>query len=64
METINNITHTSESTFDAVQMMRDIRDRISLETTDMTFLQLKEYMQQKRSAHDNAARNSPITTQQ
>ncbi|WP_295650785.1 hypothetical protein [uncultured Mucilaginibacter sp.] len=40
METIKK-----EKTFDAVKMMRDIRDKISLETQDMTFSELKEYIQ-------------------
>lgn len=48
METNNTETFAMEATpFSAVQMMRDIRDQISLETADMTFLQLKEYMQKK-----------------
>ena len=33
-----------EKSFDAVQMMRDIRDKISLETQNMTFEQLKAYI--------------------
>jgi hypothetical protein len=31
-------------TFDAVKMMRDIRDKISEETQNMTLEQLKEYI--------------------
>ena len=42
METIKK-----EKTFDAVKMMREIRDKISLETQNMTFAELKEYMQTK-----------------
>jgi hypothetical protein len=42
METIKK-----EKTFDAVKMMRDIRDKISAETQDMTFAELKNYMQAK-----------------
>jgi len=33
--------------FDAVKMMRDIRDKISSETQDMTFEELKVYIKQK-----------------
>lgn len=33
-----------EKTFDAVTMMREIRDKISLETQDMTFEELKAYI--------------------
>jgi len=33
-----------DKSFDAVKMMRDIRDKISAETQNMTFEQLKEYI--------------------
>jgi hypothetical protein len=33
-----------EKTFDAVKMMREIRDKISLETQNMTFEEFKKYM--------------------
>ncbi len=42
METIKK-----EKTFDAVKMMRDIRDKIGSETQNMTFAELKEYIQNK-----------------
>ena len=42
METIKK-----EKTFDAVKMMRDIRDKVSSETQNMTFSELKEYIQTK-----------------
>lgn len=42
METIKK-----EKTFDAVKMMRDIRDKVSSETQNMTFAELKEYIQIK-----------------
>ncbi|MEO6722208.1 MAG: hypothetical protein ABIN67_17710 [Ferruginibacter sp.] len=42
METIKK-----EKTFDAVKMMRDIREKISSETQNMTFSELKEYIQTK-----------------
>jgi hypothetical protein len=42
METIKE-----EKTFDAVKMMRDIRDKVSSETQNMTFAELKEYIQTK-----------------
>lgn len=35
--------------FDAVQMMRDIRDKISDETKNMTFEELKEYIKKQLS---------------
>ena len=34
-----------QKTFDAVKMMRDIRDKISLETQGMTFEELKVYIE-------------------
>jgi hypothetical protein len=36
-----------EKQFDAVKMMRDIRAKISTETQDMTFEELKAYIKQK-----------------
>jgi hypothetical protein len=42
MEKIKN-----EKTFDAVKMMRDIRDKVGSETQNMTFTELKEYIQTK-----------------
>jgi len=42
METIKQ-----EKTFDAVKMMREMRDQISQETQNMTFEQLKQYIKVK-----------------
>ena len=42
METIKK-----EKNFDAVKMMRDIRDKVSFETQNMSFAELKEYIQTK-----------------
>ncbi len=39
-----------EKDFDAVQMMRDIRDRISLEIKDMTYEELRVYIDAKLAA--------------
>jgi hypothetical protein len=36
-----------EKAFDAVKMMREIRDKISLETQNMTYEQLKAYIKVK-----------------
>ncbi len=44
METIKK-----EKTFDAVKMMREIRDKISIETQNMTFEELKAYINRKLS---------------
>lgn len=40
-------TNKKEKTFDAVKMMRDIRDQISSETSGMSFEELKAYIKQK-----------------
>ena len=48
METIKK-----EKTFDAVKMMREIRDKISAETKNMTFEELKTYINKKLSASQN-----------
>jgi len=37
----------NQKTFDAVKMMRDIRKKISLETQNMSFEQLKKYIADK-----------------
>lgn len=44
METIKK-----EKPFDAVKMMREIRDKISDETQNMTFEELKAYISRKLS---------------
>ena len=49
METIKK-----EKTFDAVKMMREIRDRISSETQNMSFEELKAYI--KKQLSDNKAK--------
>jgi hypothetical protein len=36
---------TKKKTFDAVKMMREIRDKISSETQNMTFEELKKYIE-------------------
>ena len=40
-------TNKKEKTFDAVKMMRDICDKISAETQNMTFEELKEYIESR-----------------
>jgi len=36
-----------EKSFDAVKMMREIRDKISSETQNMTFAELKKYIESR-----------------
>lgn len=40
-------TKRTKKTFDAVNMMRDIRDKISAETQNMSLDELKHYIQVK-----------------
>ena len=40
-------TNKKEKSFDAVKMMREIRDKISSETQNMSFEELKAYIKQK-----------------
>jgi hypothetical protein len=40
-------TNKKEKSFDAVKMMREIRDKITAETQDMTFQELKKYMENR-----------------
>jgi hypothetical protein len=40
-------TNKKEKVFDAVKMMREIRDKISLETQNMTFEELKKYIESR-----------------
>ena len=40
---------SKQKTFDAVKMMREIRDKISAETQNMSFEELKAYINKKLS---------------
>jgi hypothetical protein len=42
-------TNKKEKQFDAVKMMREIRDKISSETENMTFEELKAYIKKQLS---------------
>jgi hypothetical protein len=46
-EQIAMVTTKKEKQFDAVKMMREIRDQISYETQNMTFDELKAYIQKQ-----------------
>ena len=48
METNNKTKKVKE--FDAVKMMREIRDEINAETKDMTFEELRKYIDTKLNA--------------
>ena len=41
---MSKTTKKKEKKFDAVKMMRDIRDKISAETKDISFEELKKYI--------------------
>jgi hypothetical protein len=45
METNNN--ENKVKGFDAVKMMREIRDKINIETKDMSFEELRKYIDNK-----------------
>jgi hypothetical protein len=47
-------TTKKQKTFDAVKMMREIRDKISEETQNMSFEELKAYI--KKQLEDNKAK--------
>lgn len=48
---------TTEKKFDAVKMMRDIRDKIDKETEGMSFEQLKEYYRESKEENQKKAGN-------
>ncbi len=45
-------TNKKEKPFDAVKMMREISDKISQETQNMTFEQLKAYIKAKMTENN------------
>ena len=51
-------TTKTEKSFDAVKMMRQIRDKISEETKDMSFEEFKAYVNEKLSES-----NAPLVGQ-
>ena len=64
METISK-----QKAFDAVKMMREIRDKISAETQNMSFEELKNYINKKLSESKTkivgqTSKHQNITTQQ
>lgn len=46
---------TTEKKFDAVKMMRDIRDKIDKETEGMSYEQLQDYYRQSRKENQRKA---------
>ena len=46
-------TNKKEKSFDAVKMMREIRDNISSETQNMSFEELKAYIKQKLAENNS-----------
>jgi hypothetical protein len=52
-------TKKKNKTFDAVEMMREIREKISAETQNMSFDELKRYIEmhiQKDKLHNQSAK--------
>jgi hypothetical protein len=56
---------TNEKSFDAVQMMRQIRDRLSAQCKEMTFEEQKQYIRERLSGKPTTeqpvASNAPST---
>jgi len=50
-------TNKKEKPFDAVKMMREIRNSISLETKDMSFEELRNYIDEKLSKKNRLVGN-------
>ena len=50
--------------FDAVKMMREIRDKISSETQNMAFDELKAYIKQKLDGNNIKTRRTAIMTKE
>jgi len=46
-------TNKKEKSFDAVKMMREIRDKISSETQNMSFEELKAYIKQQLAENNS-----------
>jgi len=46
-------TNKKDKSFDAVKMMREIRDKISSETQNMSFEELKAYIKQKLAENNS-----------
>ncbi len=55
-------TTKKQKTFDAVKMMRDIRDSISFETQNMSFEELKAYVQKKLSENKTKLIGQPYAS--
>lgn len=49
----------TEKKFDALKMMREIRDKIDKETKGMSFTQLKEYYKKSAQLNKRKARSIP-----
>ena len=56
METIEK-----QKTFDAVKMMREIRDKISAETQNMNYQELKDYITEKLTENKNKLKESNLS---
>lgn len=46
-------TNKKEKSFDAVKMMREVRDKISSETQNMSFEELKTYIKNKLAENNS-----------
>ena len=46
-----NTNETTIKGFKAVNFMREVRDKISMDTKDMNFEEIKEYLEERRKKH-------------
>ncbi|MBI3327267.1 MAG: hypothetical protein HYZ81_11275 [Nitrospinae bacterium] len=53
----------SEKSFDAVKMMREIRDKLSIQFRDMSFGEQKQYIQERLHGRPMKSRQAERSTQ-
>ena len=51
-------TETKTKDFDAVKMMREIRDKISLEIENMSFAEIKEYFKKRKEQFESTHKDN------
>lgn len=53
----------SEKSFDAVKMMREIRDKLSIQFRDMSFEEQKQYLRERLHVRPTKSRSAERSTQ-
>lgn len=59
---MKTIAKKKEKDFDAVKMMRDIRDQLSREIMNMTHAEQEAYLKKLAEEKTNGLRRKPVTT--